>query len=326
MFNEDGPDGVPSLKCQRERIYVKRTFTVRPQSAAVCKTLPMTDVPHIHTNVKTKFSFNGFDGQETNDNGQFNSIVRRMPPPSKMESSKNFPVPSDNTLNQNGGGRRRRARTTSRPAWMTDDFSTSYSARPSSTVTTTTTIKRKRGRPKKYDNEEYDDNGDSEDNEDAEDLVSIEDTIKRAKTSASSRARRSSKGGSKSGSLHSNNNTNINNNNNSNNSKGSKSGSKSSGKKASLRGESPLPTPKRRTVTDMVKAGIIKAGNGVLIVSHKGLEYRADLTKSGKIMMNKRLFHTPSALTNFIKQRQDNGWTSVFYGGIKLSDWRDGKT
>jgi len=75
----------------------------------------------------------------------------------------------------------------------------------------------------------------------------------------------------------------------------------------------------------MVRTGLIKSGTGVLVVSHKGIEYRADLTKSGKITMNKRVFHTPSALTNFIKQRQDNGWTSVFYNGIKLSDWRDGK-
>ena len=38
MFNTEGPDGVPSLKCQRERIYVKRTFSVRPLTANVLKT------------------------------------------------------------------------------------------------------------------------------------------------------------------------------------------------------------------------------------------------------------------------------------------------
>ena len=54
LYNEEGPEGVPSLKCQRERIYVKRTFSVRPQSAAACKRLPRTDVPHNYMNVVSK--------------------------------------------------------------------------------------------------------------------------------------------------------------------------------------------------------------------------------------------------------------------------------
>ena len=59
----------------------------------------------------------------------------------------------------------------------------------------------------------------------------------------------------------------------------------------------------------MVKDGILKTGQGVLLVSHKGVDYNANLTKSGQITMNDTIFHTPS----------------VFYEGIKLSEWRSKK-
>ena len=72
---------------------------------------------------------------------------------------------------------------------------------------------------------------------------------------------------------------------------------------------------------EMVKRGILKPGSKVLVIPHKGKEHYADLDSRGRIFLGKRIFSTPSSLTNFIKQRQDNGWTSVLYEGKKLSDW-----
>ena len=97
MFNTEGPDGVPSLKCQRERIYVKRTFSVRPLTANVLKTLPPTDVPWVEPSTvpqeggrsgereKRKFRKNKEEGNDDEDN-QFNSIVKRMPLPRKCNA------------------------------------------------------------------------------------------------------------------------------------------------------------------------------------------------------------------------------------------------
>ena len=350
LYNEEGPEGVPSLKCQRERIYVKRTFTVRPQSAAACKRLPRTDVPHNYMNVvskggekkiKNKNRTSGDEdgkGDDNDDDGmdveQFNSFVRRMPVPARKV--RHSEITRRRSLNDEGsfqeGGRRRRARSTNRPSWMTDDFTTTtYSRQATSKVaaaaavaaaTTTTTMtatapqssaKRKRGRPRKDvvvisgssgggGGSDDDGGGDGDNGSDLEGHAesSTKSPRKRIRVSSSSKASKS---------------------------KGSRSSGGSSSKSSSASSTSSLSelAPKRKTVSEMVKCGILKSGNGVLVVSHKGIDYFADLTKSGKIMMNSRVFHTPSALTNFIKQRQDNGWTSVFYDGVKLSDWRNGK-
>jgi hypothetical protein len=310
MFNTEGPDGVPSMKCQRERIYVNRTFNVRPLSASMLKTLPPTDLPYvlnesqIETRIVSKKGGKGKQAHEDDDD-QFNSIVRRMIPP-RIQKSK---------INSGDGVRRRRARTTSRPSWMSDDFATTI--KTSISGNGASMPKRRRGRPTK----------EEEDHKRREGIPSY----KKSKPASSPSAYMIKKmaqtaavvvaetvdeepGATEAGAT-----------------EAGATNPTTSGHNSPTRGVSrslsASPTPgnlKRRTVAKMVKDGVLKTGSGVLLVSHKGVDYYANLTKAGQITMNNTVFHTPSALTNFIKQRQDNGWTSVFYEGIKLSEWRDG--
>ena len=87
---------------------------------------------------------------------------------------------------------------------------------------------------------------------------------------------------------------------------------------------------KRFSIVDLLREGVIQAGSGVLKISHKDVDYSADLTASGKIRFSSvdkrgrfyRIFNSPSGLTKFIKKTTDNGWTSLYYKGIKLDDLR----
>ena len=80
--------------------------------------------------------------------------------------------------------------------------------------------------------------------------------------------------------------------------------------------------PRYRTVKAMIDAGVIKSGIDVLHVPHKGMDYLATLTSTGEIIYEKKSFNTLSALSAFVKNRPDNGWTSTLYEGRMLSDYR----
>ena len=80
--------------------------------------------------------------------------------------------------------------------------------------------------------------------------------------------------------------------------------------------------PRYCTMKAMIDAGVITSGSDVLHVPHKGMDYVATLTSQGEIFFEEKKFKTVSALTAFIKNRPDNGWTSTLYNGRMLSDYR----
>jgi len=53
------------------------------------------------------------------------------------------------------------------------------------------------------------------------------------------------------------------------------------------------------------------------------VEHYADLLIGGEIQHQKKIYSTPSAWSTFVKNRSDNGWTSITYQGVKLSQWRN---
>ncbi|WZN66583.1 MPN domain-containing protein [Chloropicon roscoffensis] len=73
------------------------------------------------------------------------------------------------------------------------------------------------------------------------------------------------------------------------------------------------------TLLDLIKAGLIEPGQGVLRVEYMGHVFLGDLTPSGSICYEGELFETPTSWSKYVKRsvvpgyKGDNGWRSVFY-------------
>jgi hypothetical protein len=52
------------------------------------------------------------------------------------------------------------------------------------------------------------------------------------------------------------------------------------------------------------------------------VEHYAGLSIGGEIQHQHKTYSSPSAWSSFVKNRTDNGWTSITYQGVKLSQWR----
>ena len=85
---------------------------------------------------------------------------------------------------------------------------------------------------------------------------------------------------------------------------------------------SKLPKPDYRNLTAMFAAGVIQPGKKILACPHKGIETYGDVTMEGQIKLGNLFFKTPSAFSAHVKGRPDNGWTSVLYKNIYLSEYR----
>ena len=73
------------------------------------------------------------------------------------------------------------------------------------------------------------------------------------------------------------------------------------------------------TLQDLIKAGLMEPGQGVLRVEYKGHVFLGDLTPSGSICYEGELWESPTSWSMHVKRRVspgmkvDNGWESVFY-------------
>ncbi|KAK9787109.1 hypothetical protein WJX73_001287 [Symbiochloris irregularis] len=78
----------------------------------------------------------------------------------------------------------------------------------------------------------------------------------------------------------------------------------------------------------LVKEGALQPGLRKLSCSVGGHEYFADLTETGEIVFEGRVFRSPSAFSVYVKRKvnpsrkADDGWTSVKYGSNLLSHYR----
>ena len=73
------------------------------------------------------------------------------------------------------------------------------------------------------------------------------------------------------------------------------------------------------TLQDLIKAGLMEPGQGVLRVEYKGHVFLGDLTPEGSIFYEGELWESPTSWSIHVKRRVspgmkvDNGWESVFY-------------
>ncbi|WZN62960.1 MPN domain-containing protein [Chloropicon roscoffensis] len=68
------------------------------------------------------------------------------------------------------------------------------------------------------------------------------------------------------------------------------------------------------TLLDLIKAGLMEPGQGVLRVEFKGHVFLGDLTPSGSICYKGKLWESPSGWSGHVKRNaHDSGWESVFY-------------
>ena len=73
------------------------------------------------------------------------------------------------------------------------------------------------------------------------------------------------------------------------------------------------------TLRDLMKAGLMEPGQGVLRVEYMGHVFLGDLTPEGSIFYEGELWESPTSWSIHVKRRvvpgliADNGWRSVFY-------------
>ena len=98
------------------------------------------------------------------------------------------------------------------------------------------------------------------------------------------------------------------------------------------------PQDKDTTLRDLINAGVLVPGAGVLKVMWWGVELppSADLLPDGTIKLPAGVgepgaTYTPSALLNFLARHnrlfgftKGNGWQAVTYQGRRLAEWRGG--
>ena len=74
---------------------------------------------------------------------------------------------------------------------------------------------------------------------------------------------------------------------------------------------------------EMLLAGVIQSGKNVLVVPYKGVDHMADLTDKGEIISGGQVFSSLSSFSSYSKLGiSDNGWTSTYYKGQQLNEYR----
>jgi len=81
------------------------------------------------------------------------------------------------------------------------------------------------------------------------------------------------------------------------------------------------------TLKDLIDAGLISPGSGVLEIHYRDTIAKVTLLKDGKLTWNKQTFDRPSTMSlkfkmSIVPQRPtDNGWDSLLYKGIPLRNY-----
>ena len=83
----------------------------------------------------------------------------------------------------------------------------------------------------------------------------------------------------------------------------------------------------RTTLKDLIDAGLIQPGRGVLSMKYKSNVVHIDLMNDGKLMWNNQCFNTPSHFSLTYKRlitpglATDNGLSSITYEGLPLNTY-----
>lgn len=81
------------------------------------------------------------------------------------------------------------------------------------------------------------------------------------------------------------------------------------------------------TLKDLIDAGLISPGSGVLEIHYRDTIAKVNLLKDGKLTWNRQTFDRPSTMSlkfkmSIVPQRStDNGWNSLLYKGIPLRNY-----
>ena len=81
------------------------------------------------------------------------------------------------------------------------------------------------------------------------------------------------------------------------------------------------------TLKDLIDAGLISPGRGVLEIHYRDTVAKVTLLENGKLMWNKEIFDRPSTMSLkfkmsiFPQRSTDNGWDSISYKGIQLQKY-----
>lgn len=84
------------------------------------------------------------------------------------------------------------------------------------------------------------------------------------------------------------------------------------------------PTRYNTTVADLLSAGLLKAGQGVLLYDVKKANIKIDLLDTGKMRVREKTFSSPSMLAQFLSGRASGGYTDLKYQGHTLDYYRRG--
>lgn len=82
------------------------------------------------------------------------------------------------------------------------------------------------------------------------------------------------------------------------------------------------------SLADLIHAGLLTPGDGVLSVAYKGSTHRASLLADGTIRHDGKVYNSASAFSIHVKRlitpdkQGDDGWKSVLYAGKPLDSYR----
>ena len=82
------------------------------------------------------------------------------------------------------------------------------------------------------------------------------------------------------------------------------------------------------SLADLIHAGLLTPGEGVLSVAYKGSTHRASLLADGTIRHDGKVYNSASAFSIHVKRlitpdkQGDDGWKSVLYAGKPLDSYR----
>lgn len=82
------------------------------------------------------------------------------------------------------------------------------------------------------------------------------------------------------------------------------------------------------SLADLIHAGLLTPGDGVLSVAYKGSTHRASLLADGTIRHDGKVYNSASAFSIHVKRlitpdkQGDDGWKSVLYAGKPLDTYR----
>lgn len=78
------------------------------------------------------------------------------------------------------------------------------------------------------------------------------------------------------------------------------------------------------SVADLINAGLLQAGTGVILYSVKKADIQVDLLETGNLSVKDREFTSPSTLAQFLSDRPSDGWRELKYQGRTLDYYRQG--